>query len=1033
MPRKIDPGTIGTGPGFSSADTESTDIGGASPGLSGHVGATQGAHPASAITIDDIPPTLDASTVEEALDALASLVPPVPPKTGNFSTLLALSGIPDWGVLKLGDMSLTDRFSVPVSFPVDEIYGYWYQAPEPADEDPPFTVFGADPQTDPTFNIADGTYTGGGLGESVSGAFTRDVGGPNPITETLRILPSSGGSGGKGVVVSGAVYPADKGVLALIHWPAGGDVSAFLAQDLTDRCPAAILLGQGVTSTCDGLSGGGMFDPGAGGDPFAFPGKATGQYDLSELHTALSTIDGSALPFAADTTIGQVRLGTDPNAGEPVVAGGIPILGGTSVATGGGDDNNFFRYRLPYLEDYASLEFTPTGEAPRYFLKPTLALNAGTDLTEAGDYGAGFTNTFYQFQLARYRHRFTMDDALLAAGEPRENGAYMLLHFKKEATFEALVRDGSVPADDDLYSANLSNWADPEDLDNLIVDSEFLDFPAVAGYHVLRSSIFEDPDGTTDPTVTAAQFDYTTSQGNFVRVSGIGYQSTFRSGSLVSNDFEFTGVTLTTDPGFFEHTYRTREPGRSADARLANMNPIVLNIAPFSWGEDGGSPNHSGGAITDVESRRRQRLELNYNDIQASAGGVADGPLPADGVSYTFTNPPSFWRPTGDLDNPGFSRDAKIRAHFRRPLGNLASGTAVFGESLALVGGDTLLTYTSRNDGSPVFGNFTSASGPQSAGAPLASLVSAYKDVTERFLDEVYRWRVDFIGVPAGDRPKMLGPGLPGGTSFQDLPVRVGNEGAPWNASSYMETGAFLLDLATSPDVSGEAQITGFPDRSPDFAVVELVRDPFPSAGMLVYPRTDYTTGHRPNSAIDAVTQFDYSGIPGTGDRSYVRAFDVAFSRDASPVSAEGTQQFTIRVRGLTLADFAYAAPGPGTTAVAIMIKVPGLTTWMDLGRNDGDGPSKQDAFLDGAGCKVVGPSTFDAIDETTHTRYCEVRVNVGPAIVLTKNSFGEVPIFVKVIMKDSVAGRDLDFTQVGPTGNALFCRAVVGLEIVHP
>jgi len=782
MPRPLDPGTLNTGPGFDSAEKESTDIGGTSPGLTSHVGSTQGAHTAASISVDLTPDVIGATNVEDALDALAALVPPKPPGLGKFSTVVTqVSGITDWGVLKLNDSQIDLRPGATAE-PIDmtEAYGYYYRAPEPADDNPPFSPLGADPATDLTFNVVDGTYTGGGEGSAYAGAFTRDVGGPNPITQSHRIIPDSGG--GQGVVASGATYPADRGVLALVCWPAGGDTTAFLAQALTTRCPAAILMGGGVGSQCDGLPGG-VFESGLSGsefDPFAFPGQATGQYDLRELHTALSTIDASALPIVADTTAGQVRLGTDPNAGETPVVGGIPILGAGSVATGGGDDDNFFRYRLPYLSDYTSLQFTPTAEAPRYFLKPTLALDAGTDLTEAGDYGTGFTKDYWTYQLARYRHRFTMDNTGLPPGTPREDGAYMLLHFKTEAAFEALVRDGTAPADSDLYSANLVDWTDPENPTNIAADDSANDFPIASGYHVIRAAIFEDPDGTTGPTPTTA--DYT--------LAALANRSMFVSGIAYFLPIDTLGLTLSIDEiqfdatDYFDNTYRTSEEGITGDTYLGNMNPAVLNLAPFSYDLDAGSPTMTVplAFVQDAGKVRRQRIEFTYQEMGSYT--AADGPLPADTIAIALSPDQIFL--DGDIDSPAFSTDARMRMFLRRPLGHDVVGTTFLpfpSTALAEISGDNILLHSTRGTAAAKYGNIETAIG---SAVPVAGLQSAAKDVEERFLDESYRYRENWNGfVPASDALRLLGPGFQGHpVSPIEVPVQAALAVAPTTPSA---------------------------------------------------------------------------------------------------------------------------------------------------------------------------------------------------------------------------------------------------------
>jgi hypothetical protein len=146
---------------------------------------------------------------------------------------------------------------------------------------------------------------------------------------------------------------------------------------------------------------------------------------------------------------------------------------------------------------------------------------------------------------------------------------------------------------------------------------------------------------------------------------------------------------------------------------------------------------------------------------------------------------------------------------------------------------------------------------------------------------------------------------------------------------------------------------------------------------------------------------------------------------------------------GITLSDFEYvpsALPGTlSTRGIAIMIKVPGLTTWMDLGRANGSGPSKQDPLLDGAGCKVVGPDTFDDTDADNGLVYCQVLAEVGPVATLFTSSFGDVPILVKVVYNENAIDYNLTMQFSGgvfvgspkvglPSAEV---RGLVGIELV--
>jgi hypothetical protein len=213
------------------------------------------------------------------------------------------------------------------------------------------------------------------------------------------------------------------------------------------------------------------------------------------------------------------------------------------------------------------------------------------------------------------------------------------------------------------------------------------------------------------------------------------------------------------------------------------------------------------------------------------------------------------------------------------------------------------------------------------------------------------------------------------------------------------------------PGYTGESlQVAGLPDRNPSLAAGASY--PFPPGGMLLFPQHGYNSGYSPTGP-------DYTTLGGI--REYVRVFDANY---AGSVVAAGQPFFLIRVYGLQLQDYEYTAPGPGTLwsteGITIEVKVPGLTTWMDIGRVDGSGPSKQDALLDGAGCKVIGPDTFDAVSNQTQHAYSQVKVHVGPAANLfamagfggasgiDAGDVGKVPVLVRVRLNEQASGFNL-------------------------
>lgn len=1013
-------------------------------GLEGHINDAQGAHPASAISTTGSGGLYDGNNVQSNLDEIAGLIPPRPPTIGNFKTYLAFTGITDWGALKLRDGGFVARGDVVPPDPDDPtndffVYGEFWWPPYEAQDvfatagtpNPPgqvFTVPGDDPDTDPTFNLdpagtADPTYTGGGPGTAHQGGFTRSV----AVLETARIIAVGPNDP---VVISGAVYPADRGVIALFHWPAGGDMAAFLAQPLGTRVIAALLCGQGVNGTCDGEPGG-IFSE---GDPdvFAFPGRATGQYDLEEIHAGTDNQTGDPISGGPLPGAGQVRLGTDPAAG-PVIAGGIRILGGTSISTGGGNDNNFFRYRLPYLEDYSTttgLDLVPAIERPRYFEKPDVSVDALVDLTQAGDY-PNFPRDYSTFQIARYRHRFTMANGV-------DQGSYILLHFRREADFEAFARDGVMPDDVaagyTLWSAGLASYTNPESVDNLI-DNAAADPVTSGAYHVVRAATYEDTDPALVPGV--ATFTYDREADEVMFVSGVQYF--LPNGSGVGTNFQIDTLDWSA-VNLWSNSYLLGSAGAPINVTdgLWHRSPVVLYLGMGT--AESNVLNGLGAGFTGTAFY--QRVDFQYFDLDSVSGpfSLAAGPTPADTADIVLLNTDTAIRFAGDDDQCHFWWNARLRLFARKPLDNDTPATPSTQVLFANPGGDTILIHTTSqapsNASTGIYGNFKTTDPGDFP--PRATLQNARKDVEERFLDEVYRVAVSALATvdPTFDAGtgvgNIVGPGLPFLATPISFPVRIASQPlAGFGAASYLRTDLHLEDLASSVDVENEAQVSGLPDRNPPAS--DGVENPVPFSGMLIYPQIDYSTNFRPSVADGdtAVAQPDYTSVADP-ERLYVRTFDVAYSLDASPEPGVVGQPFlTFRIDGLQLADFAYIPAGPGSAAIAIEIKVPGLTTWMDLGRADGDGPSKQDALVDGAGCQIIGPTTFNGRDAVTGVVFAQVHANVGPAVNVFASAVGAfAPVMVRVRIRQ--AGTSYNFAQGGPNVASNIPRAVMGITVLR-
>jgi hypothetical protein len=1068
MPRNVDPADIKKGSGMANQDSIDANafvdelVEGQNHALDGHIHDPKDAHPASAISTTTSGGVYDSDNVQGDLDELSGLIPPRPPTIGNFSDLLAFTGISDWGHLKLHDAGFVARGEVisPVpASPNNDFFVYpefWYAPfvagnayatpavlpPNPNVRGNVFTLPGNDPQTDPDFNIdpagtADPTYTGGGEGQCHQGGFPINNGGPGPVGETMRIKGSTG-SAFTPIVVSGSVYPADRGVLALIHWPREGDIPAFLAQGLEDRVAAALLCGQGISGNCDGDPGG-IFDDGA--SLTDFPGRNAGQLDLAEIHAGVNRITTDVLPPGPLPGAGQVRLGTDPAAG-PVIAGGIPILGGTTIATGGGNDNNFFRYRLPYLNDYSTpdgIEYTPGVEQPRYYDKPAVSVSPGLDLTQAGNY-ENFSKDYTHFQVARYRHRFEFLVNAPAASVQAQ-GNYVLFHFKREADFEAFARDGIMPDDFfapyELWGAGLVIYVPEESTDNLI-DSFTFPPPLLAtstAYHVGRYAIIEEP--VTPPVLFGEGYTFTSEVDEVMFVSGVQYF--LPNGTAVGTNFNIDTLTFSL-ASFFDSTFRLGNLGGPAEITpgLEHINPAIL----YCGGHTADSNIAGGAGAAYTGTPFYQRVDFGYKDLGPYSLVAAPTALDLANIALVGGDTPLSF--SGDTLQAHFWQDARVRVFARKPLDQEDASTFSTEYLLTPPGGDSILFSTidqsPTHTGTSLYGNFTIGG---IGTFPRAGLEVARKDVEEKFFDEVYRVAqsamvsLDPTYSAALLIGNLVGPGTPFPQAAIELPVRFASSPPfAFGFGSYLQNHFHLLNLFGVVTTRAEAQVCGLPDRNP--SVTEGVANPCPFAGRLIYPVTDYTTGFRPSLVAGdiTITQPDFSSIT-TAERVYIRVLDAAYSNDSPAEPTVVGQPFlTFRIDGLELANFAYTAGfTPGNAEIGIEVKIPGLTTWMDLGRRDGDGPSKQDPFLDGAGCQIINPTTtFDGRDPITGTVYSQVKINVGPAATVFANLAGFAPIGVAPVMVRvrQKLGSTLDFTQGGSGSTTDTPRALVGITVLR-
>ena len=505
-----------------------------------------------------------------------------------------------------------------------------------------------------------------------------------------------------------------------------------------------------------------------------------------------------------------------------------------------------------------------------------------------------------------------------------------------------------------------------------------------------------------------------------VWVSGVAYL-TSRNPTTGASAFHLDEVTFAS-PNFWDAGYRTYDEeltgGAGPPALLSSPNPAFIGTAMFLYE----SPLPYPGGNTPLDCIRLHRIEFPFMSLGANAAGPfsdVNGPSDMDPLVYNQAGVADL---LGDNGECAFGTDLRPRVFLRKPTGHLEMDTAAYpfvvndGHGARLVQvvphpGTLLFHSTGFNVPNPVanYGNFVDG-----AGLGYASLFPFVKDFTEVFQDETYRYREAWHGdintvYGPGARAALVGPGM--GVRIPspiEVPVRAGRTALNgFNDSSYLQQGLYTTSLGALPQ---ELQVAGLPERNPPIS--NGVIAPFPPTGLLLYPHINYGVGHRPVGLLDmANPNPNYNGLGGV--RSYVRAFDAGWSRSPEVMDGSGRPYLQLRIFGLGFEDFSYSAPGPGglaRTGIAVMVKVPGLTTWMDVGRPDGGGPSKQDVGLDGAGCMIGTPA--EGVTPEYGMVFTDVTLHVGPEINLFKSVqaevAGEIPVLVKVVMAPGAAAYDL-------------------------
>jgi hypothetical protein len=695
MPRISDPKTsvlIGNG------NSPNTNIN----NLNTQVNINQSAYTASQISTD---PSISylGDEVQSHLNDLEGLLSR-PPFLGEGSKSFSLgalsasiSGYPDWGVLKQADNSVFTRQETLTfdgvsvdsdTFTLSPSDTFFYQKVNPI----PFGSEGAEPPTDPIFNIEHIDLVGGGQGASFLAGRLGDSETSSPNTARLfpfvRVTYSEISQASDGFTLSGFLFPADRGTLALVHW--NSDINNLLTpassvETIRSRVVAAINLNGGINP--NDIS---IFDSSLSTE--LFPSVLTGQYDLYELQTAkyradLSNGGDNIAGKIADHSLGSVRLLRDENAaffGEDTdttdtLRGHLPVLFGayewdTDTSDWVETEANFLAYRLPMLESYAASSlFTPNSERERFFnvVQPA---STTTPFTTAGGYVTLGENQ-YTFQVARFRH--VVKYAEVEGVSLNEKGSFALLHFKSETAFEKFVRDGIAPSSEELWGVNLFNYADGADEENTLRDGDEFSTtgtPIISeateadSHSIVRSYVYvsdRDVDsklsstGYYDATFEQAQestgFKFLRENGYYTTISGVHYLlPRFHSGN--NQNIEIT-ATFTDGGGAtpFASPFYTSTTGELYQQKYrAPFNSVALNVSALT-----GSSNIEAeteiGDITERVSTQCVNVPLEY-----LATGI-DESSTLDIISVQM-------RPLGDIGLCSFTEGLTTSALVRDPL-----------------------------------------------------------------------------------------------------------------------------------------------------------------------------------------------------------------------------------------------------------------------------------------------------------------------------------------------------------------------------
>jgi len=1108
MPTKVDPGTLAIGSGKAAQDSISVSsldfahLIDFQAALSAHVNDPDGAHPASAISVQDVYAKYDGVNAEIVFDEISDLVPDYPNAIGE-SRSVPNSGVPDWGDL--------DTYSKTGGFTCD------------------------------TANHGHTSWGGGNQGGTPG----------DWIAETHCLIPDTV----TGCVITGTLYPADRGYLVLLyatkgvfdnsgdtievgklnlasnfdelrrrnpavgyqqldytasenHWDPGTDIFS-----LTYRLPMLKEYDAGVpyttydfnylqfqlaryTATLDLTAT--PFDIGTDVDFGSlklfhfksYTNVAGANYSASNLYGSHGKLDiysdtspaaptlneaggevliNAAYPLGTETTsvVANADLTTPNNlaAGTAIFAGDSTDRGKILTITGSSQGNNG-TYQVLNEVDASNVKVYPNfpGTLPDT-VTPQVQIEGANVVRLSGIAHYGPDNGFYVDQTFITTPDFWNNSYLTSdVADPKVSSEY--LSDKSPLSYDfsdfgVVVKD--IPYHLDLSSVSLSKGDGPAidtsashratfiSQESLVVRKGGSSYLSRVS-HIVRSPFTTMQDYSSNPVgillvdvygqeisskmkeefyTEQYRYDLGTDLLEFIKYPIIPYDRSapnFGDDGVVSGSNTFTSATASftsADTGRIINIAKRPKlywTDRQDDQiQRSNLDGAFVETV-YSWGQN---PN---GIALDTVNGKIYWADFNYQEVKRmnfdgsgfetvwSGQQVYKIALDVDAGKIYYSDRGDHWIKRANMSD-GSSKESLI---------NYDDVDCVFldidaGKIYYTTGSPGLNTISRANmsDGSSIEVLYTVTSpewipdfafdlihgyiyftviGP--SGRIMRCDLDGSNDVTITPSVMAYNIEIDVDGGKLywsdvtsnvikwsdldGSNIESIISVTSGSESVRDMALMLES-----SFESYTATYVNGTEISVSPDwpsVDGVMREWRFPvqfDSDADLSTFTQ-KELQVASGQLVVPENDYTAGW----ALPSAGQFDYSGLAG-GDpadtiRWYTRLFDTGGPTNVGRFRIKGIHQKDFGVTGPFTGDLPTDHEGDTISGeggsvgggVVVLVKIPGVTGWLDLGRSNGD--PNIDKTKDYYGCLVQSNQIENLVDGLTDSNAIALDINAS-------------------------------------------------------